>query len=71
MLNLYLSCTSARPIGTQVDEAGLTSVGPTVSGETQHTEPTIDSASSLQIVLLSLRTLLVSEITKKKKKKNY
>lgn len=59
---LYLSCTSARPIGAEV-EAGLTSAGPTDSGETQHTEPTIDSASSLQIVLVSLRTLLASEIT--------
>ena len=40
----------------------MISVGPTDSGETQHTEPTIDSASSLQIVLVSLRTLLASEI---------
>lgn len=57
----YLSCTSARPIGAEV-EAGLISVDPTDSGDTQHTEPTIDSASSLQIVLVSLRTLLASEI---------
>lgn len=60
--NRYLSCTSARPIGAEVDD-GLTSVGPTDSaGETQQTEPTIDSASSLQIVLVSLRTLLASKI---------
>lgn len=59
----YLSCTSARPSDTEVDAAGWTSVGPTDSGETQHTEPTMDSASSLQIVLESLRTLLASEIT--------
>jgi len=65
----YLSCTSARPIGAEVD-AGLTSVDPTDSGETQHTEPTIDSASSLQIVLVSLRTLLASEIINQIKK-NY
>lgn len=59
----YLSCTSARPIGAEVDDTELTSVGPTDSGETQHTEPTIESASSLQIVLVSLRILLASKIT--------